>query len=129
MTYRKSFGFVLIVIGAAAWAQQPASAPPSSATPAAPAASSAASSSASSTADKPEGPSPELLKKARMAGYKAETQKGVTKFCRRDADLGTRFETKKCVSQDQMEQEINERQDARNELSKAATCTGAHCGN
>jgi len=64
-----------------------------------------------------------------MAGYKPETQKGVTLYCRRDADLGSRFETKKCVNQDQLEQEINARQDVRNMLGKAATCTGAHCGN
>ena len=55
---------------------------------------SAAPSSASASAEL----SPDLIKKARREGYKPEKQKnGETLFCVKDASLGTRFETKKCV--------------------------------
>jgi hypothetical protein len=92
----------------------------STASPAAAASSSAANASSE--------PSPDLVKKARAEGFKPEKQKnGDTMFCYKDASLGTRFESKKCVTADQVQVVIDARRDQRNDLSKLRTCTG-NCG-
>ncbi len=112
----------------AASAAQPAASAPANSTSAAPTAS-AASSASSTAADAPAGPSPEFIKKARSAGYKPETKNGVTQFCgAKSADLGTRFETKKCYSEAQLVAVLNAEQDQRNNLGRPQTCAGAGCG-
>jgi hypothetical protein len=104
-----------------AFAQAPPNAPPnapaapasdtapaptqSSAPPSAPAATPAAAPkepAASPTPAAPAGPSDETLKKARLAGYHPETRKGITLYCQETANLGTRFPTKKCVDEQQL---------------------------
>jgi hypothetical protein len=145
MTYGKaSLGYLIAALALSpCHAQSPAasSAPPAAATSssastpqsttssAAPASSSAASSSASSTDSAPAGPSPDLIKKARNEGFKPEVQKnGETMYCYKDASLGTRFETKKCINADQLKAEIQRRQDQRDSLHGLRSCTGAGCG-
>jgi hypothetical protein len=114
---------------AAAATSSSASTPQSTTSSAAPASTSAASSSASSTDSTPTGPSPDLIKKARNEGFKPEVQKnGETIYCYKDASLGTRFETKKCVNADQLKAEIQRRQDQKDSLGRLRTCTGAGCG-
>jgi hypothetical protein len=113
----------------------------SSAAPASPAASSSSAPSAASSSTQPaassassdtssSGPSPDLIKKARAEGFKPETHKnGETVYCYKDANLGTRFETKKCVSADGLQAAIDARQDQRNNLHmRSGTCAGAACG-
>jgi hypothetical protein len=145
MTYGKaSLGYLIAALALSpCHAQSPAasSAPPAAATSssastpqsttssAAPAGSSAASSSASSTDSTPAGPSPDLIKKARAEGFKPEVQKsGETLYCSKDASLGTRFETKKCINADQLQAEIQRRQDQRDSIGRLRTCTGKGCG-
>jgi hypothetical protein len=144
MTYRKLALFSLMLTASATClAQAPSPEPaanaaptassstasPSAATPAAPSAaapSAAASTAAAASSD----PSidPDLIKKARREGYKPETQKnGDVLFCTKDATLGTKFETKKCVRPNQMPAIIEARQDQRNDLSHDRACTGANC--
>jgi hypothetical protein len=50
----------------------------------------------------PAGPSADTLKKARMAGYHPETRRGITLYCQETANLGTRFATKKCLDEQQL---------------------------
>jgi hypothetical protein len=106
--------------------EAPAAAAPAEA-PAAPAAA-AATSSAASSSDASTGPSPELLKKARLAGYKPETQHGATVYCSKEASLGTRFEKKTCYNESQIAQVIEQREQTRMDLKRANTCGGLACG-
>jgi hypothetical protein len=72
--------------------------------------------------------SPEMIKKARSEGFKAEKQKnGATLFCYKDASLGTKFETKKCITPGELQIVIDARQDQRNQL-KLHSCT-SNCNN
>jgi hypothetical protein len=66
----------------------------------------------------PPSPSPETIKKARDAGLKPETRKGQTVFCWEDADIGTRFKTKKCVDETQLSAVIEQRQANRDQLTR-----------
>jgi hypothetical protein len=43
--------------------------------------------------------SADVLKQARQLGLRPETSQGVTRYCRTDASLGTRFPTKKCYDE------------------------------
>jgi hypothetical protein len=63
-------------------------------------------------------PSPETLKKARAAGLKPEVRKGITVYCWEDADIGTHFKTKKCVNDSQLAQVIEQRQAAKDQLTR-----------
>jgi hypothetical protein len=63
-------------------------------------------------------PSPETLKKARDAGLKPEVRKGVTVYCWEDADIGTRFKTKKCVDDTRLAEVIEQRQAAKDQLTR-----------
>lgn len=63
-------------------------------------------------------PSPETIKKARDAGLKSEVRKGVTIFCWEDADIGTRFKTKKCVDETRLAELIEQRQAQRDQLNR-----------
>jgi hypothetical protein len=66
----------------------------------------------------PSGPSPEMLSRAREAGVTPEVRKGVTVYCWKDATVGTRFVTKKCVNEDQLEMLIVQRQAARDLMNR-----------
>jgi hypothetical protein len=141
MTYRKVALFSLMLAAAApCMAQTEPSAPSAAASPPAAASSAApanaasasssapASSSARATSAATDDPSPDLIKKAHREGYKPEKQKnGETLFCHKDADIGTRFETKKCVKPDEIQVVIDARQDQRNLLRQQGACTGASC--
>jgi hypothetical protein len=83
----------------ASTASPPASTPPSS---------SAAQPAASNPA--PAAPSDETLKKAKAVGLHVETRKGEPVYCYEDANLGTRFTTKKCVNASQLDGLIAQRQ-------------------
>ncbi|MGH8137529.1 MAG: hypothetical protein ACREVV_04945 [Steroidobacteraceae bacterium] len=89
----------LIAIAAPVYSQQPsATTPASTATPGTPPAAQAPA------ADKaPSAPSAEMLSRANAVGLRPEVRKGVTVYCRKDADLGTRFPTKKCVDENGLE--------------------------
>jgi hypothetical protein len=140
MTYRKLALFSLMLTASAAClAQAPSPEPAANAAPTtssstaapkatAPAAPSAAAAPATASSSDPSAIDPDLVKKARREGYKPETQKnGDVLFCTKDASLGTKFETKKCVTANQMPAIIEARQDQRNDLSHDRACTGSAC--
>ena len=71
------------------------------------------------------GPDAATLKKARDAGLKPEVRKGVTVFCWEDADIGSRFKTKKCVDESRLDDIIAQRQAQRDALNRGGGNYGA----
>jgi hypothetical protein len=65
--------------------------------------------------------SPSLLKRAKDEGFKPEVRNGVTVYCWKDADIGSRFTTKKCVGEDQLQIMLDRRQAQRDEVAKSTT--------
>ena len=59
-----------------------------------------------------------MLKKARDLGVKPEVRKGVTVFCWEDADIGSRFKTKKCVDENQLQALLEQRQAQRDAITR-----------
>lgn len=135
----------LIVIGTLtggtmqAYAQQPPeAAKPAPTAPAADAAASAASTAAAASpsaatqtpaapaAAASAAPSAETLKQARQAGFRPQLVKGVTVYCREDANLGTRFATKKCLNEAQLKSTLEQRRDVRDAMQQPGAC-GAGC--
>ncbi len=96
-------------------------------TPAASAATPASAASPTSPAAPPPGPSAETLKKARDVGLHAETRKGSTVYCWEEADIGSRFKSKKCVPESQLD-EIIARRAALQQNFRQGTCAGMSCG-
>ena len=94
-----------------AYADQPPDQKPSDAAPAAPPAA--------------PGPDAATLKKARDAGLKPEVRKGVTVYCWEDADIGSRFKTKKCVDESRLDEIIMQRQAQRDQLNRGGGNYGA----
>jgi hypothetical protein len=76
----------------------------------------------------PPGPSADTIKKARDGGLKPEVRKGVTVFCWEDADIGSRFKTKKCVDEFMLAQILEIRQLQREQLQRSGSCNGGACG-
>jgi hypothetical protein len=63
-----------------------------------------------------------MLKKARSLGMHAETRSsGATVFCWEDADIGTRFTTKKCATEAQLEQVIEQKELLRDQMRRGMT--------
>jgi hypothetical protein len=75
--------------------------------------------------DVPASPSPETIKKARDAGLKPEVRKGVTVFCWEDADIGSRFKTKKCVDEARLAEVLEQRQAQRDQMGRGGGNYGA----
>jgi hypothetical protein len=101
---------VCLCTGYAAHAQQPtATAPPAATSPV--------------KEDAPKGPTPDLLKKAREAGYKTQVHNGVTQFCTETTEIGSHFKTKSCINQGQLELALERRQAQLDQLTNH-TCTG-----
>jgi hypothetical protein len=102
-----------------------ATAPSATSTPAAAAPAASSTTTASTT---PGAPSTDMLKKARNAGYYTRVRKGQTFFCKKAAQLGTRFETENCMSEQQFAMTL-EREDAQRDQLRNVTCAGgADCG-
>jgi hypothetical protein len=77
----------------------------------------------------PAGPSAETLKKARMAGYRPETKNGTTMYCQETANLGTRFPTKKCLNEQQLNGVVDIQHQQQDSMRKPINCTGGPgCG-
>jgi hypothetical protein len=109
---RRTTAFLMLLFvgaGSSALADEPA-VPADQIQPAPAAAATSATSSASVTSSAPVAPAASVkaeaasnsdvtaaqLKAFRQAGYKPEVHNGQTIFCRREAQLGTRFESKVC---------------------------------
>jgi hypothetical protein len=145
----KSTFLPLVLIGAtfcaASYGQQPAAPAPSetsstttqssaTSTTTAPSTSSATSTPSSAAvtnpaaADKPAGPSAETLKKAKQNGYYTRVRKGETFFCKKEAKLGTRFETENCMNENQLAMTLERNQAQRDQMMTTTCGGGASCG-
>jgi hypothetical protein len=60
-------------------------------------------------------------------GYKAKTRNGETVYCKKVAQIGSRFETETCVTASEAEQMEHQAEWERALLRKNTACTGA-CG-
>jgi hypothetical protein len=129
------FMAVALLCGAssASWADEPtptSPTSPASATPAQPgnaapaSATSTLSAAAPATAEAPSAkpgsgkdPGTEQQKRMMLArGYKQETRDGVTRYCRMEGSLGTRFETKHCATAEEMDAATQNGQDFYNSI-------------
>jgi hypothetical protein len=101
-------------------------APASSGTPAnassMPAATPATTQAPPASADK-SAPSAELVNRAKSVGMHPETHHGQTVFCHEDASLGSRFTTKKCYNENELDAYITQREAAKSVIQQ--TLTGA----
>jgi hypothetical protein len=69
-------------------------------------------------AQKPAGPSPQLLRDARNAGFRPETIRGAQMFCRTEKELGSNFPVRTCYDEDQVKIKIEQYQAERNQLQQ-----------
>jgi hypothetical protein len=103
---RRTTVFLMLLFvgaGSSALADEPAvpadqvqPAPAAAATPAASSAPVAPAASVKAEAASNSDVTPAQMKAFRQAGYKPEVRNGQTLFCRKEAQLGTRFESKTC---------------------------------
>jgi hypothetical protein len=106
-------------------ATAPTAAPSATSTPAAAAPAASSTTNASTT---PATPSTDTLKKARKAGYYTRVRKGQTFFCKKAPQLGTRFESENCISEEQLAMTL-EREEAQRDQLRNVTCGGGgSCG-
>jgi hypothetical protein len=64
-----------------------------------------------------------------MAGYHPETKNGITMFCQETANIGTRFPTKKCLNEQQLNGVVDTLHQQQDSMRKPINCTGgAGCG-
>jgi hypothetical protein len=101
----------------------PAAAPPQTSAPAQTAAPAAAQSAATDAA--PTQPSAETLKKAKNLGLRPEVKNGVTRYCWEDANPGSRFTSKKCADESQLDEIIAMREAQKDNLRRTMTGTNA----
>jgi hypothetical protein len=71
---------------------------------------------------------PDLIKKAASVGYYPRTRGGLAVFCRKDADIGTRIPTEKCVNENQIEDTVQRLLQAQQDLQRGHICGSASCG-
>jgi hypothetical protein len=102
-----------------AYAQQPTDSAPA---PAAPTAATPPPAAAPAP-DAPKNPSPETMKKARMAGYHAKLRKGQTLFCKDETEIGSHFSKENCIDETQLLVVLDREQAQRDQLTNH-TCTG-----
>jgi hypothetical protein len=134
------FGFTiaaLIGIAAPSYAQQPAPPPTSTSgtQTASPASSSAAPAAAppvitvtpttvtTPASDDAKNPSPDIVKKAKQAGYRAKLRKGKTVFCKEETEIGSHFSSENCINEEQLTLALDRQQAQRDQLTNH-TCTG-----
>jgi hypothetical protein len=101
---------------AASEATAPAAAPAQTATPA------AAQTPTSDSA--PAKPSAETVRKAKAMGLHAEVRKGVTVYCWEDSNTGSRFPTKKCANETQLDDIVLQRQAMQDDMRRTITNSG-----
>jgi hypothetical protein len=102
---------------AASEATAPAAAPAQTATPA------AAQTPTSDSA--PAKPSAETVRKAKAMGLHAEVRKGVTVYCWEDSNTGSRFPTKKCANETQLDDIVLQRQAMQDDMRRTITNSGS----
>jgi hypothetical protein len=63
-------------------------------------------------------------KRLHAQGYRPEVHNGVTVYCRKEAQIGTRFETKNCAPGDQIERAAQEAKDGLQTMQKTTSPPG-----
>jgi hypothetical protein len=63
------------------------------------------------------GPSADILRSARNAGYHISIANGMTRFCKSGAPVGTRFVSESCISEEQLSLFLHRAQDQRDQLA------------
>jgi hypothetical protein len=58
-------------------------------------------------------------KRLHAQGYKPEVHNGVTVYCRKEAQIGTRFETKNCASADEIDRAAQQAKDGLQTMQKS----------
>jgi hypothetical protein len=71
----------------------------------------------------PKNPTPDTMKKARMAGYHAKLRKGETLFCKEETEIGSHFSKENCIDETQLLVVLDRQQAQRDQLTNH-TCTG-----
>ena len=63
-------------------------------------------------------PSPDVLKRAKLAGYRVKKlRQGTTVFCKEESHVGTRFSTNSCVDETQLEEFLLRAQSQRDSMN------------
>jgi hypothetical protein len=103
-----------------------ASAATTTATVAAPAQTSTPAAAQTTVSDSaPAKPSEETVKKAKSMGLHAEVRNGVTVYCWEDSNTGSRFPTKKCANETQLDDIIQQRQAMQDDMRRMITNAGS----
>jgi hypothetical protein len=106
------------------YAQQANDTPASSAATSSTTAPSSSQSTPSSTdTNKPD---EAMLKRAKEAGLKPETHNGKTMYCWEDANLGTRFPTKKCTDDTGLSQMVAQREAQKQNMRQSMSSSSSH---
>jgi hypothetical protein len=62
-------------------------------------------------------PSPDVLKRAKLAGYRfKKLRDGTTVFCKEESHVGTRFSTSSCIDENQLEEFLLRAQSQRDSM-------------
>ena len=86
----------------------------------------AAAATAGKSSAKPAADNAAVAKKAKQAGWRPEVQNGDTVYCRSDAQVGSRFSTRRCVNETQLALLIEQAEYDKDQL-KQRGC-GGNCG-
>jgi hypothetical protein len=63
-------------------------------------------------------PSPDMLKRAKLAGYRIKKLRdGTTVFCKEESHVGTRFSTTSCIDENQLEEFLLRAQSQRDSMT------------
>jgi len=66
----------------------------------------------------PPGPSAALIKEARSTGYKVKGTGAQTRFCKREARIGTNIVTENCMNENEFEVYLERTEQERNDLQR-----------
>jgi hypothetical protein len=75
------------------------------------------------------GPSAEQIKEARNNGFKVRGSGAHTRFCKYEAQIGSRIETETCMNPEQLGEYLVRAQQQRDQVSRvqSGTCSGPDC--
>ena len=106
----------------------PASKPATSvATPAPAAASQSGAVAAPASAGTDRAAHAELLRQARMKGYKMKSFKGRTVYCRPETPLGTRFAETQCLTESVLAETIRRETATQDDMQRSRACSTTDC--
>jgi hypothetical protein len=72
--------------------------------------------------------SKDYIKRLRNAGYYPKNDHGKLVFCKKDAPLGTRFATERCMDGEQLAMQLERDESQRQQLRNTVCQGGMSCG-